>query len=142
MAGTTINDGGLVQQAAIDAMDRILSVKITKKEADQVMGIPKFTAFQTLCSLAGAPSDSDTIQKLVTLFNNQLIKLYQDPNNISLMPFTNELFAIMRKQHTQIYLNTGFERNNLTFSADSNEILNPIARSFVICLAPIGKTLE
>ncbi len=110
MAGTTINDGGLVQQAAINAMQNLMSVNITKRDADQVMGIPKTTAFQTLCSIAGAPSDNDTIVKLVTYFNQELTELYKDPRNISLMPFAEELFTTMRKFNTKIYLNTGFER--------------------------------
>ncbi|MFN5891013.1 MAG: hypothetical protein ACK448_11510, partial [Bacteroidota bacterium] len=114
MAGTTINDGGLVQQAAINAMQNLLNVSITNRDADQVMGIPKNTAFQTLCSIAGAPSDTETITRLVNYFNQELNELYKDPKNISLMPFTAELFATMRKFNTKIYLNTGFERSVAT----------------------------
>src|SRR3990167_5026158 len=36
----------------------------------------------------------------------------------------------------------GLERNNFIFSALSNEILIPIAKSLVICLDPIAKTEE
>ncbi len=114
MAGTTINDGGLVQQAAINAMQNLLAVTITKRDADQVMGIPKNTAFQTLCSIAGAPSDTETITKLVNYFNQELIELYKDPKQIALMPFAAELFTTMRKFNTKIYLNTGFERSVAT----------------------------
>ena len=126
MAGTTINDGGLVQQAAINAMQNLLTVSITKRDADQVMGIPKNTAFQTLCSIAGAPSDTETINRLVNYFNQELNELYKDPNNISLMPFAAELFATMRKYNTKIYLNTGFERNVAT------TIVNTLQLSTVI----------
>jgi len=114
MAGTTINDGGLVQQAAINAMLNISNISITKADADKVMGIPKGTAFQTLCSISGAPSDNELITKLVTYFNNELKALYSDKNNISLMPYTQELFLAMRRKNTKIYLNTGFEKSIAT----------------------------
>lgn len=126
MAGTTINDGGLVQQAAINAMQQLLSITITKKDADQVMGIPKNTAFQTLCSISGAPSDNETINKLVNHFNQELLELYRDPNNISLMPFTADLFSVMRKSNTKIYLNTGFERNIATTIVNSLQLAKSI----------------
>lgn len=126
MAGTTINDGGLVQQAAIHAMQNQLNVSITKRDADMVMGIPKNTAFQTLCSIAGAPSDNITINRLVNYFNQELIDLYKDSNNISLMPFAAELFSKMRKVNTKIYLNTGFERKIATI------IVNTLQLSSVI----------
>jgi phosphonatase-like hydrolase len=126
MAGTTINDGGLVQQAAINAMSNILNLTISKADADKVMGIPKGTAFQTLCSISGAPSDQEIISKLVSYFNNELMELYSNKNNISLMPHTQELFLAMRRKNTKIYLNTGFERSIATVIVNTLNLDNLI----------------
>ncbi|MEY3965992.1 MAG: hypothetical protein RL263_1161 [Bacteroidota bacterium] len=114
MAGTTINDNGLVQQAAINSMFNILSVSISKRDADLVMGIPKNIAFETLCNKAEISADEYTINQLVKYFNDELISLYSNSENISLMPFAMELFQAMHNSNTQIYLNTGFERSVAT----------------------------
>lgn len=114
MAGTTINDNGLVQQAAINSMLNILSVSITKRDADLVMGIPKNIAFETLCNKAKISVDEHTINQLVKYFNEELNSLYSSSENISLMPFAVELFRAMRNSNTLIYLNTGFERSVAT----------------------------
>ncbi len=114
MAGTTINDKGLVQQAAINSMLNILSVSITKRDADLVMGIPKNIAFETLCNKAEISADGHTINQLVEHFNEELNSLYSSSENISLMPFAAELFQAMRNSSTLVYLNTGFERSVAT----------------------------
>lgn len=114
MAGTTINDNGLVQQAAINSMLNILSVTVTKRDADLVMGIPKNIAFETLCNKAEISADEHIINQLVTYFNDELNSLYSHSENISLMPFAMELFQAMRNANTLIYLNTGFERSVAT----------------------------
>lgn len=110
MAGTTIDDNGMVQQAAINVMKSELNIEITIHDANNVMGIPKNIAFETLCSLYGVEIHSELIQKLVNLFNQELITLYAIPNNIKFMPYVGELFIAMKKQGTKIYLNTGFEK--------------------------------
>jgi len=114
MAGTTINDNGLVQQAAINSMFNILSVSVTKRDADLVMGIPKNIAFETLCNNAEISADEYTINQLVKYFNDELNSLYSNSENISLMPFAMELFQAMHNSNTRIYLNTGFERSVAT----------------------------
>ncbi len=110
MAGTTIDDSGLVQQAAINAMKEELKIDITLNDANNVMGIPKNIAFETLCSIYGVEISHDIINKLVFRFNQELIKVYAAPNNIKLLPYVAELFAAMKKHNTKIYLNTGFEK--------------------------------
>ena len=114
MAGTTINDKGLVQQAAINSMLNILSVSITKRDADLVMGIPKNIAFETLCNKSEISADEYTINQMVKYFNEELNSLYSSSENISLMPFAAELFQAMRNSSTLVYLNTGFERSVAT----------------------------
>lgn len=114
MAGTTINDNGLVQQAAVNSMFNILSVSVSKRDADLVMGIPKNIAFETLCNKAGISADEHTINQLVKYFNDELNSLYSHSENLSLMPFAMELFQAMHNANTLIYLNTGFERSVAT----------------------------
>lgn len=114
MAGTTINDKGLVQQAAINSMSSILSVSVTKRDADLVMGIPKNIAFETLCNKAEISADEHTINQLVKYFNDELNSLYSKSENISLMPFAMELFQAIHNSNARIYLNTGFERSVAT----------------------------
>ena len=61
MAGTTVNDSGLVQQAAIDSMKALTGAEIDIKAANNVMGIPKKIAFEQLCSLSKITADVELI---------------------------------------------------------------------------------
>ncbi len=110
MAGTTINDKGLVQKAAINSMREITNTQITLDDANKVMGIPKQVAFEQLCSVHGADLEPQTIDALLNYFNNELEHLYGISGNIDLMPHTIELFEAMRNRGTKIYLNTGFNK--------------------------------
>jgi len=110
MAGTCIDDDGLVQQAAMNAMKHIANVEISKKEADKVMGIPKNIAFEILCSNHNIEHDKILLLALLSYFNTELHEVYQNPQNVRLMPYTMELFTEMRRRKTFVYLNTGFER--------------------------------
>lgn len=110
MAGTTINDFGLVQQAAIDAMKNKLNIEITLDQANKVMGIPKKIAFEQLCSLNKTLVTSDIIDDLVVYFNRQLMEKYGTKGSIELMPYAAELFEAIKNSGAKIYLNTGFNR--------------------------------
>jgi len=110
MAGTTVNDFGLVQQAAIDAMKWKLNLDITMDQANKVMGIPKKTAFEQLCSLNKTMVTADVIDELVNYFNTQLIEKYAVKGSIELMPYAAELFDHIRSSGAKVYLNTGFNR--------------------------------
>jgi len=110
MAGTTVNDHGLVQQAAINTMKAITQTDITIEDANKVMGIPKNVAFEQLCSINNLSIDNETINRLLDTFNSELENQYSIKGNIELMPFADELFDVMRKRGTKIYLNTGFNK--------------------------------
>ena len=110
MAGTTVNDHGLVQQAAINTMKAITNETITMEDANKVMGIPKNIAFEQLCSVKKISIDNQTIDKLLKYFNDELENQYNTKGNLELMPFVEELFEAMRKRGTKIYLNTGFNK--------------------------------
>jgi phosphonatase-like hydrolase len=110
MAGTTVNDFGLVQQAAIDAMKWKLNIDISMDQANKVMGIPKKTAFEQLCSLNKTLVTADVIDELVVFFNRQLIEKYSTKGSIELMPYASELFEAIRNSGAKVYLNTGFNR--------------------------------
>lgn len=110
MAGTTVNDHGLVQQAAINTMKEITQTEITIDDANKVMGIPKNNAFEQLCSINNISVDNEILNRLLDHFNNELETQYSTKGNIELMPFADELFTAMRKRGTKIYLNTGFNR--------------------------------
>jgi phosphonatase-like hydrolase len=110
MAGTTVNDFGLVQQAAIDAMKWKLNIDINMDQANKVMGIPKKTAFEQLCSLNKTMVTADIIDELVGFFNQQLIEKYGVKGSIELMPYAAELFEAIRNSGAKVYLNTGFNR--------------------------------
>jgi phosphonatase-like hydrolase len=111
MAGTTVNDNGLVQQAAINSMKEIANTQISLSDANRVMGIPKQVAFEQLCSIHGKNAEPQQIEALLYHFNNELEHLYSIPGNLTLMPFVKELFDLMKARGTKIYLNTGFNKN-------------------------------
>jgi len=110
MAGTTVNDFGLVQQAAIDAMKWKLNIDISMDQANKVMGIPKKMAFEQLCSLNKTAVTPNIIEELVSKFNEQLMEQYAEKGKIELMPYAAELFEHIKASGSKLYLNTGFNR--------------------------------
>lgn len=138
MAGTTVNDSGLVQQAAIDSMKALTGVEIDLKLANAVMGIPKKIAFEQLCSLNHIPTDSTLIENLESRFNVQLMDQYASQGTISLMPFAGELFEAVRRHGAKLYLNTGFNRAVAKVIVDNlqlNEILDGYIGSDEVTMA-------
>lgn len=110
MAGTTVNDFGLVQQAAIDAMKWKLNIDVSMDQANKVMGIPKKLAFEQLCALNNTQVPPNIIEELVSKFNEQLITQYGEKGKIELMPYASELFDSIKTSGSKLYLNTGFNR--------------------------------
>lgn len=110
MAGTTVNDFGLVQQAAIDAMKWKLNIDISMDQANKVMGIPKKMAFEQLCSLNKTAVTPNIIDELVSKFNEQLMEQYAEKGKIEFMPYAAELFEHIKASGSKLYLNTGFNR--------------------------------
>ncbi len=110
MSGTTINDNGLVQQVVIHSMKEIANVEISIIEANRVMGIPREIAFEQLCSIHGMSTDNLQIQALINHFNNELEHHYSKEGNLTLMPYTLELFHVIKERGTKIYLNTGLNK--------------------------------
>ena len=110
IAGTTVNDFGLVQKAAMNTMKEKLAVDVTLDDANKVMGIPKKTAFEQLCSLHQVEVSAEQIDGLVFHFNERLTAQYAEKGSIELMPHAGELFESIRSCGSQVYLNTGFNR--------------------------------
>ena len=110
IAGTTVNDFGLVQKAAMNTMKENLAVDVTLDDANKVMGIPKKTAFEQLCSLHQVEVSAEQIDGLVFHFNERLTAQYAEKGSIELMPHAGELFESIRACGPQVYLNTGFNR--------------------------------
>lgn len=110
MVGTTINDNGHVQKTVVDTFQSVLRVNISMDQANKVMGIPKKTAFEQLCSLNKTLVTADVIDELVVFFNRQLIEKYGTKGSIELMPYASELFEAIRNSGAKVYLNTGFNR--------------------------------
>lgn len=110
IAGTTVNDFGLVQKAAMNTMKEKLAVDVTLDDANKVMGIPKKTAFEQLCSLHQVEVSAEQIDGLVFHFNERLTAKYAEKGSIELMPHAGELFESIRACGSQVYLNTGFNR--------------------------------
>jgi phosphonatase-like hydrolase len=108
IAGTTVNDFGLVQKAAMNTMKEKLAVDVTLDDANKVMGIPKKTAFEQLCSLHQVEVSAEQIDGLVFHFNERLTAQYAEKGSIELMPHAGELFESIRARGSQVYLNTGF----------------------------------
>lgn len=110
IAGTTVNDFGLVQKAAMNTMKEKLAVDVTLDDANKVMGIPKKTAFEQLCSLHQVEVSAEQVDGLVFHFNERLSAQYAEKGSIELMPHAGELFESIRACGSQVYLNTGFNR--------------------------------
>jgi phosphonatase-like hydrolase len=105
-----VNDFGLVQKAAMNTMKEKLAVDVTLDDANKVMGIPKKTAFEQLCSLHQVEVSAEQIDGLVFHFNERLTAQYAEKGSIELMPHAGELFESIRACGSQVYLNTGFNR--------------------------------
>lgn len=111
IAGTTVNDFGLVQTAAMETMKSHQNALVSIGDANKVMGIPKKNAFEQLCSISGLVVNGIEIEKMVNSFNETLVSQYAVKGNIELMPHANELFQLIRSSGAKLYLNTGFNRS-------------------------------
>jgi len=94
----------------MNTMKENLAVDVTLDDANKVMGIPKKTAFEQLCSLHQVEVSAEQIDGLVFHFNERLTAQYAEKGSIELMPHAGELFESIRACGSQVYLNTGFNR--------------------------------
>ena len=110
IAGTTMNDRGLVQMALIDVFKEHTNIEIPMSRANNLMGIPKPVAFEYLCDDYEIKPKASVIHALTERFEERLIASYQNPVNIEPMPFAEEVFSYLRKNGSKVALDTGFSQ--------------------------------
>lgn len=110
IAGTTVNDRGLVQQALIQVFKEHTDIEISLSRANNLMGIPKPVAFEYLCADHNIKFKSAMVHHLTEHFEERLISAYKDPFNIEPMPFAEEVISYLRKNGCKVALDTGFSK--------------------------------
>ncbi|MEY3983213.1 MAG: hypothetical protein RL160_770 [Bacteroidota bacterium] len=110
IAGTTVNDRGLVQATLIDVFHEKTGITIDMSRANSLMGIPKPVAFEYLCKDHNIEFRASFVYELTTIFEQRLIAAYGDKKNIEPMPYAEEVMLELRKNSCKVVLDTGFSK--------------------------------
>lgn len=107
MAGTTINEGGIVYKTLKDAL-RHHNIFFTEDEFDKFHGISKKQVLQHFIQNSNSEVSVDTAYNW---FESNLVKNYSSSNNIKVMDGAFDLFTQLRNDNIKVCLNTGYPRN-------------------------------
>tara|TARA_Y100000590_G_C15685595_1_gene1001497 strand:- start:256 stop:897 length:642 start_codon:yes stop_codon:yes gene_type:complete len=107
MAGTTINEGGLVYKTLKDTLWRH-NIFYTEEEFDKFHGVSKKQVLKHFIEKTDSDVNIDTAYRW---FEDNLIKNYSSSNSIKVMDGTFTLFNKLREDDIKICLNTGYPRN-------------------------------
>ncbi len=112
LAGTTVKDNRDVHRVLRDALAEH-GVDISLQDANDVMGIPKPIAIETLLLkryLGKRPIDSRWIQEIHELFVRQMKQFYLTDTSVSEVPGVSDTFLQLRTAGIRVATDTGFDR--------------------------------
>ena len=114
MAGTTVEDNDDVHQSLINAMDS-KGYKITREDANQVMGYPKPIAIDTLLKdKFHVQSEGDRkalVDKIHNHFLLDMLHHYRYNPDVKAKPNVEFVFDALRKRGIKVVIDTGFSRD-------------------------------
>ncbi len=111
MAGTTVQDGGNVNQAFRDAFAGE-GITVNETDVDKVMGYRKIDAVATIIRQY-SPDLGDAvtiINRVHEQFTRNMVRYYEHAADLSPAPFAEELFQLLQEKGIRVALNTGFTR--------------------------------
>ena len=114
MAGTTVEDNDNVHQSLINAMDS-KGYKITREDANRVMGYPKPVAIDTLLKekfkVNSESERAALVEKIHSHFLLDMIHHYRYNPDVKAMPNVEFVFDALRKRGIKVVIDTGFSRD-------------------------------
>ena len=112
MAGTTVEDKDNVHEALIKGFE-LSNYKITRDDANSVMGIPKPVAIRTL--LEGKfnlkEKTGELVSKIHAAFVAEMISFYKNDASVKSKNNAEETFTALREKGLKVGIDTGFSRD-------------------------------
>jgi phosphonatase-like hydrolase len=112
IAGTTVRDKGNVADSFIGAFNDY-GMSLPRDEVKKVMGFRKMDAIRILLDkfypaiIAGS---SQIVTEIHDRFIANMVSFYKQDEELSALPYAEELFSLLKGQGIRIALNTGFTR--------------------------------
>lgn len=113
IAGTTVQDKGVVNKAFADAFSFVGLTDIDPVEIDEIMGYRKQDAIAIILDrhlVDYEGNRADIIANIYELFTNTLIKQYRSDAEVKALPFAEQAFSLLDEKGIKVCLNTGFGR--------------------------------
>ncbi len=111
MAGTTINEGGLVYKTLFNTINNF-GIKIKERDIEKWHGSNKYDVLDYFLKKHNPSNFFDLQKDLHSNFNNNLINTYSNKDNLKLIhPSIPYLFNDIRKNNVKICLNTGYPKD-------------------------------
>lgn len=110
MAGTTVYDGDAVHTCLQEALLHTVRVKISRDEANEVMGIPKPVAIASLLRLktSKAEPSAELVSEILHEFEERMGSFYSSSSTIREVPGASMVFKQMKAAGMRVVLDTGF----------------------------------
>jgi phosphonatase-like hydrolase len=157
MAGTTVRDKGNVASSFIKAFAEN-DIEVPISEVKKVMGFRKKDAIRILLDkhyISHTENLEELIEKIHDSFVRTIIGLYEQDEELTPLPFAEEIFQQLKDKGIKIALNTGFthaiaetilkrlhwnENKNIDFVISSDEV--PQGRPYPYMIHTIMDTLQ
>jgi phosphonatase-like hydrolase len=112
MAGTTVEDKDNVHEALIKGFE-LNNYKITRDDANSVMGIPKPVAIRTLLEQKFDLKEKtgELVSKIHTDFVHQMITFYKNDPSVKSKRNAEETFKALHEKGIKVGIDTGFSRD-------------------------------
>jgi phosphonatase-like hydrolase len=111
MAGTTVEDNDNVHESLMNAMSA-KGYKITREDANRVMGYPKPVAIDTLLQEKFKIEDrAALVDKIHTHFLLDMLHHYRYNPEVQAKPNVEFVFDTLRKRGIKVVIDTGFSRD-------------------------------
>lgn len=111
MAGTTVEDDDNVHESLMKAMAS-KGYKISREDANRVMGYPKPVAIDTLLHENFKVEDrADLVDKIHTTFLLDMLHHYRYNPDVKAKPNVEFVFDSLRKRGIKVVIDTGFSRD-------------------------------
>ena len=111
MAGTTVDDAGDHVASALVAVLEGAGVRVTARDVDPVMGIPKPLAIRELLGQArGRTPDAAEVSSVHAEFQAAMVDFYRIDPSVREIPGATTLFRRLRDAGVRVALDTGFDR--------------------------------
>jgi len=113
MAGTTIEDNDDVHHSLMNAMES-KGYKITREDANRVMGYPKPVAIDTLLKEKFKLADSERaelVDKIHSHFLLDMLHHYRYNPDVKAKPNVEYVFDSLHKRGIKVVIDTGFSRD-------------------------------